>query len=114
MVAADWEPNLDWRVLGFATVDREGFADRPGGPEARRTNEAMTNTDRKPSGGPFGSANDQRQCGNDEEPQAALNVEAQDAINRHLRQVYGDLLSAPIPDKFKALLSELASEGKKK
>lgn len=37
-----------------------------------------------------------------------LPAEAQDRIGRHLQQIYGQLLSEPMPDKFAKLLSDLA------
>ena len=44
---------------------------------------------------------------------SALSVEAQEAIARGLRNAYGALLDAPLPDKFANLLEALASSEKK-
>ncbi len=43
---------------------------------------------------------------------AALNSEAQGAITKQLQQMYGDMLSAPMPDKFVQLLDKLARSEK--
>jgi hypothetical protein len=65
----------------------------------------MSNTERKKSG----EAADGRTVEHtDEPPEAMLNSEAQDAIGLQLRRVYGEMLSAPIPDKFSELLANLA------
>lgn len=43
-----------------------------------------------------------------------LPVEAQGRIGRQLQQIYGQMLSEPMPDKFTQLLADLAkSEGDK-
>lgn len=41
-----------------------------------------------------------------------LPKEIQGELGRKLRQVYGELLSEPLPDKFSKLLSDLASTEK--
>lgn len=43
---------------------------------------------------------------------AALAPEAQDAITSQLKRLYGDMLKAPIPDRFSELLADL-SKGKR-
>lgn len=42
----------------------------------------------------------------------ALTSEAQGAITKQLQQMYGDMLSAPMPDKFAQLLDKLARSEK--
>lgn len=44
----------------------------------------------------------------DDPLEAALNREAHDAIGLQLRKVYGEMLNAPIPEKFSELLASLA------
>ena len=44
---------------------------------------------------------------------ARINREAQDTIGRRLQQVYGQLVSEPLPDKVKDLLAQLANSEKK-
>lgn len=46
-------------------------------------------------------------------PEPTLPPEAQSAIGRQLRQVYGQMLSEPLPDKFAKLLEELSKSESK-
>lgn len=43
-----------------------------------------------------------------EKPHIVLPREAQGRIGQHLRRVYGEILSEPLPDKFSQLLESLA------
>jgi hypothetical protein len=43
-----------------------------------------------------------------EEPHVLLPREAQGRIGQHLRRIYGEILSEPLPDKFSQLLDNLA------
>lgn len=43
-----------------------------------------------------------------EDPQVLLPKEAQGRIGQHLRRIYGEILSEPLPDKFSQLLDNLA------
>jgi len=43
-----------------------------------------------------------------EKPHVVLPREAQGRIGQHLRRVYGEILSEPLPDKFSLLLESLA------
>jgi Anti-sigma factor NepR len=43
---------------------------------------------------------------------ASLSVTAQETIGRKLREVYGQLLCEPLPDRFSALLDKLAKSEK--
>lgn len=44
--------------------------------------------------------------------QTALPTEFQGALGHQLKQVYGQLLSEPLPDKFSQLLADLSKQGK--
>lgn len=46
-------------------------------------------------------------------PNPGLTSESQDLLGAKLRSAYGDLVREPLPDKFKALLEELAKSEKK-
>jgi len=46
--------------------------------------------------------------GSKETPHVVLPREAQGRIGQHLRRVYGEILSEPLPDKFSQLLESLA------
>lgn len=39
----------------------------------------------------------------------SLTAESQDMIGQHLRKVYSDMVSEPLPDRFKDLLNMLSS-----
>ncbi|MBL8565236.1 MAG: hypothetical protein JNM89_05920 [Hyphomicrobiaceae bacterium] len=45
----------------------------------------------------------------DEAPSAVLSAEATEAIAVGLREVYAELLNAPLPDRFSKLLAELTN-----
>lgn len=51
--------------------------------------------------------------GQPEASRVSLPKEAQGRIGQHLRRVYSDILSEPLPDKFAQLLDELAKSERK-
>lgn len=55
---------------------------------------------------------DDRTAGDGGDMPSGLPQELQGAIGRQLKQVYGQMLSEPLPDKFTQLLDTLSKSGK--
>lgn len=52
--------------------------------------------------------------GSKDDPHVTLPREAQGRIGQHLRRVYGEILSEPLPDRFSQLLESLAKTERSK
>ena len=86
-----------YRVVGETTVNYGGRT---------LTLVKAMNTDNRP----LGDTSAKKQVA--EVGDAVLPPEAQDAIGRRLRSVYGELVAEPLPDKFRELLDRLAKSEK--
>ena len=73
--------------------------------EKDRRHETEMRVDETTSAPAQGSGPTEVKCG--------LPTQIQGAIGKQLRQVYGQMLSEPLPDKFSDLLNALGQSGKK-